>query len=133
MLGTIFIDSRQAAKFNNSTRGVIDFLEVVEENDSSLTLKLKTVFSILDEWIPCRNWSSSIVLEKDNLASYIKQERFVSGAVWVPLQNKYADLLDMLNENKLSSLDVNKELSSQIYESDFSSVNAILSKIGKFL
>lgn len=133
MLGTIFIDSRQASKFNNSTRGVIDFLEVVEETDSSITLKLKTVFSLMEEWVPCRNWSESVNIEKKELAKYIKQERFVSGAVWVPLINNYSDLVEMLNENKMSSIDIDKELSSQIYESDISNVNAILSKIGKFL
>jgi hypothetical protein len=133
MIGSLFIDIRQAIKFKDTSVGAIDFLELVEETNDHYLFKLKTAFSLREEWAPGHNWSEKITINKKDLPKYIKQDRFVSGSVWIPIQNNFVEAIELLNEKRMSSIEINKQLSSQIYESNFSNVNEMLGRLGKFL
>ena len=132
-VGTIFIDSRKAAKIAKSDLfQIIDLLEIVEVGDN-ISLKIKSLMNSKDEWIPCHNYSEKIIVSKDELCRYVKNERFVSGSVWVPVDNNYAKIVELLNEKKIRSIDFNKDLSYEIYSSDIKNINSILEPLGKII
>jgi len=131
MVGKLFIDSRMASKLKGSTRGVIDFLEVIEETSNNVTLKPKTAIATNSEWINCRTWSESITVKKEDFFLYLKNDQTVSGAVWLPVKNKYEEILSMLTEDRISGLELDKDLSYLMYSETMSPVKEILSKLAK--
>jgi hypothetical protein len=128
-VGTILIDSRHAVKIAKSHMfGVLDFLEVIDTSEADVTLKMRSVICLNEEWVTCHNWSEAILLKKEDVSSYIKNDKFISGAIWLPIENNSTDLVGILNERNIKSIGFNKQLLNEIY-----SDSTVTDLLGKFL
>ena len=131
-LSTIFIDSRKAAKIANfDVFGILDLLEVSYQDDSNVSLKIKSLLCMKEEWSPCINYSDKIQMTEDEMIRYLKNDRHVSGIIWIPIKNTYNEVLSLLNSKKIRSIVINEELSQQVHSADIKNVNSILQDLGK--
>ena len=141
MLGTLFVDARNLSKIANEDHKFLDMLEITEETDSYITLRMKSVVKLSEGWAPVHNWSESIKVSElgpDNdikfgLSRYLKNDRYVSGAVWVPITENVVEFMDLLQEDKEKDFNIQKELATYLYESNVSNINLMLEPLGKFL
>ena len=134
MEGKLFLDARQLAKLSNvKDFALLDIYEVVNDESETITLKLKTVTLQEEDWNTCHNFSESVSLLVEELPRMLKNDRFISGAIWVPIEEKYTELLRLLNEGRWKEISFDRDLIQKIYVNDLTNINNILDKFGRMV